>query len=131
MLNLTNIRLYLVPELGGDFSKYGYIIGIIMLILAASLIFGRIGKNNVNRKFISRLFTWTSAVALLIYLFRFENVAYFTSDLWILFIFIVYFISLVWATIKIYRTKPIIEAHNQKLNEFQKYLPKTKKLKTR
>jgi hypothetical protein len=131
MLNLTNIRSYVVPDLGADFSKYGYTIGLIMLILAISLIVGRFGKKSINKKYISRIFTWSSIVALIIYLFRYENVVYFTSDLWILFIFIVYFVGIAWSIIKIYRTKPIIQEQEQKLNEFQKYLPKTKKLKTR
>lgn len=126
-MNINSIKQYVIPGVGGDFSQYGYAIGIILFLLALSLIVGRFSRRSPIRKFTSRYFAWTSLAALVVYFFRFENVAYFNSVFWLYGLYVVYTIGVVWSLINKFRMAPKVMEQKQKLDEFQKYLPKTKK----
>ena len=126
-LNIGNIKQYVVPNVGGDFKEYGYIIGVLLLLFAIFLLLSRISKRNSIKRFVSKYFAWSTVIGLIIYFFRYENVAYFDSNIWLLFLLCIYIVGVAWLIVKKVRIAPIISENNQKINEFHKYLPKSKK----
>jgi hypothetical protein len=96
-------------------------------MLAISLIIGRFNRRNPVRMFASKYYSWVLLMAFIIYLFRFENVAYFDNVVWLYGTFILLIVGLILVIVKNIRLTPVLMEQKQKVVEYNKYLPKTKK----
>ncbi|GEM_PF-4418657 len=84
---IQQLEQFIMPTPGGEFRGYGYLFGFFILVLAAALYLRRYGQASLMKHYSVQYLTVLATAGLVVYLFRYENVLYFssTASIWILY----------------------------------------------
>ncbi len=121
-------NLYIFPATGADFKQYGTAVSISALMVAIGLLVRLLAKKEwFLKRYVSWWFIIIGLVALMVYLFRYEQVLYFDQTAWIWMVFALASFGALWIfLIRLTYVPKIMEAkREQELKH--RYIPKPKK----